>query len=72
MRKTTNAKATCAVRAAPNLTAEVFRPGNCKQNVTKALALVEPSTIAVIGMYIPESKNAIGFLQLVHIYGGLY
>ena len=54
------------LRAAPKLTAEVLHPGNCKQSVSKALAIFESSTIAAIRMYFPECKGAADFLQLIN------
>lgn len=56
------------LRAAPKLTAEVLHPGNCKQNVSKALAIFESSTIAAIRMYFPECKEAADFLNLINIW----
>lgn len=56
------------LRAAPKLTAEVLHPGNCKQNVAKALAIFDPSTIAAIRLYFPESKEAADFLHLFHVW----
>ena len=38
-------------RAAPKSRAEILRPYNFKQNVAKALAIFEPSTIAADRMY---------------------
>ena len=54
------------LRAAPKLTAEVLHPGNCKQSVSKALAIFESSTIAAIRMYFPECKGAADFFQLIN------
>ena len=49
------------LRAAPKLTAEVLHPGNCKQNVAKALAIFDPSTIAAIRLYFPRARKQLTF-----------
>lgn len=56
------------LRAAPKLQANVLHPGNCKQNVTVALAIFNPSTIAAIRHYFPEHADSAGFLELVNIW----
>ena len=53
---------------APKLTAANLHPGIFKQNAAKALAIFELSTIAADRMYFPESKDAAGFLHLVHVW----
>ena len=53
---------------APKLTDANLHPGISKQNVDKALAIFEPSTIAADRMYFPASKDAAGFLHLVHVW----
>ena len=53
---------------APKLAAANLHHGICKQNVAKALAIFEPSTIAADRMDFPEFKDAAGFLHLVHVW----
>ena len=55
----------------PKLTAANLHPGICKQNVAKALAIFEPSTIAVDRMYFPESRDAAGFLHQARTRGSI-
>lgn len=54
------------LRAAPQLTAKVLHPGNCKQSVPPALAVFHQTTIAAIKKYFPERQDAAGFLQLIN------
>ena len=55
-------------RAARKLRAENLHPYIFKQNVAKALAIFEPSTIAADRKYFFESKDAAGFVHLVHVW----
>ena len=54
------------LRAAPKLSANVLHPGNCKQNVPVALAIFDPSTIAAIKHYFPDSVDSAEFLDLMN------
>ena len=49
------------MRASPNLTAANLHPCNFKQNVGKALAIFEPSTIASDRMYFMNARTQQSF-----------
>ena len=49
---------------APKLTAPNLHPGICKQNVGKALAIFEPSTIAADRMYFLNPRTQQSFFIL--------
>ena len=51
-------------RKAPNLKTKVLYPGNCKQNVSNALAIFDETTIAAMKSYFPEKASATAFLTL--------
>ena len=52
------------LRKAPKITHKVLHPGNCKQNVSVALAIVHESTSAALTSYFPEKNNEAEFLRL--------
>ena len=52
------------LKKAPKLTLKVLHPGNCKQNVSLALAVFDETTSAAIQSYFPEHSSAAGFLKL--------
>ena len=54
------------LRAATKLTKEVLHPGNVKQSVPIALAILEPSTRAAIIRYFPQAQDSADFLELFH------
>ena len=57
------------LRAAPELSAKVLHPGNCKQNVPVALAIFSRSTATGIRHYFPDkADNAASFLHLVDVW----
>ena len=46
------------LRKAPKLTTKVLHPGNCKQNVSNALAIFDETTIAAVKSHFPEKASA--------------
>ena len=54
------------LRKAPKLTYTALHPGNNKQNVNLALSVFHPSTYAALKSYLPERKDAAGFLKLIN------
>ena len=56
------------LRAAPKLTAQVLHPGNCKQNVSVALAIFEETTIAALKRYFPSRNDAAQILHAFHVW----
>ena len=52
------------LKKAPKINSKVLHPGNCKQNVPVALAIVDETTSAAIKQYFPERKEAAKFLRL--------
>ena len=52
------------LRKAPKMTHKVLHPGNCKQNVSVALAIFHETTSAALTSYFPEKKNGAEFLKL--------
>ena len=57
------------LRAAPELSAKVLHPGNCKQNVPVALAIFSRSTATGIRHYFPDkADDAASFLHLVDVW----
>ena len=51
-------------RKAPNLKTKVLYSGNCKQNVSNALAIFDETTIAAMKSYFPEKASAAAFQTL--------
>jgi hypothetical protein len=57
------------LRAAPELSAKVLHPGNCKQAVPPALAIFHRSTSTAIKKYFPaKAHDAAGFLNLFDVW----
>ena len=56
------------LRAAPELSAKVLHPGNCKQSVPVALAIFNRSTSTGIKRFFPEKADAAEFLNLVDVW----
>ena len=56
------------LKAAPELTAKMLHPGNCKQNVPAALAIFHRSTFTAIKHYFPEKVDAAEFLNLINVW----
>ena len=52
------------LRKAPKITHKVLHPGNCKQNVSVAVAIFYETTSAALTSYFPEKKNEAEFLKL--------
>ena len=57
---------TANLRKARDLNYSALHPLNKKQNVRLALAVFSESTIAAVRSYMPERKDAAGFLTLIH------
>ena len=53
---------------APRLNLKVLHPGNNKQSVPLALAIVHETTTAAIESYFPEKNNCVDFLRLLNIW----
>ena len=57
------------LRAAPELSAKVLHPGNCKQNVPVALAIFSRSTATGIRHHFPDkADDAASFLHIVDVW----
>ena len=52
------------LRKAPKLTYKALHPGNKKQSVPLALALIEDTTIAAVKSYFPNRKDMSSFLEI--------
>ena len=52
------------LRKAPRLNLKVLHPGNNKQRVPLALAIIHETTTAAIESYFPEKNNSADFLRL--------
>ena len=56
------------LRKAPRLNLKVLHPGNNKQSVPLALAIIHETTTAAIESYFPEKNNSADFLILLNIW----
>ena len=56
------------LRKAPRLNLKVLHPGNNKQRVPLALAIIHETTTAAIESYFPEKNNSADFLRLLNIW----
>ena len=56
------------LRKAPKLTYQVLHPGNNKQNVPLALAIIHETTIAASKSYLPNRPNVANFLKILNIW----
>ena len=55
------------LRKAPRLNLKVLHPGNNKQNVPLALAIIHEMTAAAMESCFPEKNNSADFLRLLNI-----
>ena len=56
------------LRKAPRLNLKVLHPGNNKQSLPLALAIIHETTTAAIESYFPEKNNSADFLRLLNIW----
>ena len=56
------------LRKAPRLNLKVLHPGNNKQSLPLALAIIHETTTAAIESYFPEKNNSTDFLRLFNIW----
>ena len=61
-----DAECQAKLRAAPKLSKTILHPGNCKQSVSVALAIFDPSTRAAILKYFPQVQDSLHFIDLFH------
>ena len=54
------------LRKAPKINFSVLHPGNNKQSVSLALAIIDPTTTTAISTYHPEELITPGFLDLCY------
>ena len=59
-----DAKLPANLRMAPKLSYQALHPGNKKQNVPLALAIIDDTTIAAAKKYLPDRKDLSGFLSI--------
>ena len=60
------------LRTATKLTVIALHPGNWKQNVPVALAVIFPSTIAAIQHYYPENLVSYEFIYIIYVWWTQY
>ena len=56
------------LRKTPRLNLKVLHPGNNKQSLPLALAIIHETTTAAIESYFPEKNNIADFLRLLNIW----
>ena len=64
-----DAECQAKLRAGPKLSKTILHPGNCKQSVSVALTIFDPSTRAAILKYFPQVQDSLHFINFF-IHGG--